>query len=174
MGLSDTQYLRLIHIGTVSFVLTSLGLSLYFGFITAWIMAFVLQIVIGFISCYVLLLFMDYEDNMGYAAIDMSKQINPIEKIDIFLRIYQVLTLVAIGCYWILLLALPYLIYAARQLKLGRANVDPSRLWKDISRFKTAAQIRVAVNAVSFFLHLFLMLFSIVSVLNSTTKRGDI
>ena len=173
MTLTDQQYNRWVLIGCGCFLALSVGLSFTFGYITTWIMAFVLQILLSFASCYSLLLFMDYEDNMGYAAIDMAKQINPLGRVDVFFRVYQAGVLVLLKAYWILLLCVPFLLWEARQLALGRTIVDPSRLWKDISRLKTAAQIKVGVNAIGFFIHLFFMLYSIVSTLTVTVKGAQ-
>eukprot|EP00760_Papus_ankaliazontas_P013587 PhM_4_TR15828/c0_g1_i1/m.35786/K20368/CNIH, ERV14; protein cornichon len=168
MALSDKQYGNLLVYGCAGFMVLSTVMSLTLGFITSWIMVFVLQVLLGFLSVYTLLLYMDYEDNMGYAAIDMAKQLNPLYKCDVVMRGYHILHLTTLWSYWLLLLVVPLFAYDLRQVLTGKYTVDPSRLWKDISRFKLNSQLKLGVNALLFFLHLFFMLFSIIG--NITKK----
>eukprot|EP00759_Apiculatamorpha_spiralis_P010775 PhF_6_TR17622/c0_g1_i1/m.26769/K20368/CNIH, ERV14; protein cornichon len=171
MALNDSQYKVVLISGVSSLISITLLCSYFFGFITTWIMAFILQVVLGFIACYSWLLFMDYHDNLGYSAIDLAKQLNPLFKAEVLLRVYQILFLIALGSYYMLLLLVPYAGYHAYSTYFGKNKIDASRLWKDIDRFNFDAKVKVGVSALGFFLHLFFMLYSIVTSIAPNAKQ---
>lgn len=154
------MYLFVYILGAVAFC------GNLFHFVSGWIAAIVVEMVMTILIMIYAFNINDYSDK-SMSSMECERACNPILDAYIALRVVQVVQAIVMRSYVCIICYSAVLALTIYRVKMGKLYVDAVNLWREVSHYEKEGFFFIAVDVVLIIMLMIVMVFSII------TRYGD-